>query len=302
MDLKAIKSFQLIVAYGSFKRAAEELNYAQSTVTMQIQRLEADLGVQLIERGTKFRLTEAGKMFYERSLPIAQDLERLQSTIADTRSGEAGHIRLGATEPTASYRLPPLLSAFMADYPRIRIAVEIASTPALHERLQQGELDMAICSVPELGDRLYFEPLFTEPFALLLPEKHPLVGAADIALTDVQGHRLLITSANCPYRKQLTFLLQHTGTTLSDTMEIGSMAALPYYVASGLGIALVPLVVLQPPPSGTVIRMVNNDSIHMTSGLACRTEQNPLKPAASKLYYYLKQELQHMNQALGIQL
>ncbi|MDQ0062819.1 LysR family transcriptional regulator [Paenibacillus harenae] len=302
MDLKAIKSFQLIVAYGSFKRAAEELNYAQSTVTMQIQRLEADLGVQLIERGTKIGLTEAGRMFYEQSLPIAQDLERLQSTIADARSGEAGHIRLGVNEPTASYRLPPLLSAFMADYPRIRIAVEIAGTPSLSERLQQGELDMAICSVPELGDRLCFEPLFTEPFALLLPEKHPLAGTADIALTDIQGHRLLITSANCPYRKQLSFLLQRTETTLSDTVEIGSMAALPYYVACGFGIALVPLVVLNPPPAGTVIRKVNNDGIHMTIGLACRAEQYPLKPAASKLYRYLKQELQHMNQALGIKL
>ncbi|MGO4537970.1 LysR family transcriptional regulator [Paenibacillus sp. 2TAB19] len=302
MDLKAIKSFQLIVAYGSFKRAAEELNYAQSTVTMQIQRLENDLGVQLIERGTKFKLTEAGRLFYEQSLPIAQDLERLQAAITDARSGEAGHIRLGVTEPTASYRLPPLLSRFMADFPRIHISIEIASTPTLCDRLQQNELDIVIGSAPELGTRLYFEPLFTEPFALLLPEEHPLAGAANIALRDIQGHRLLITSANCPYRKQLSFLLHQQGSAASDTIEIGSMAALPHYVAYGLGIALVPMVILQPPPAGTVIRTINIDGIHMTSGITCHTSFHPMKPAVSKLYQYLKHELQHMKQALGIQL
>lgn len=53
MDLKTLKTFQMIVKYGSFNRAADEMNYVQSTVTMQIQKLEFDLGVQLIERGKK---------------------------------------------------------------------------------------------------------------------------------------------------------------------------------------------------------------------------------------------------------
>ncbi len=95
MDLKTLKTFQLIVSLGSFNRAAEELNYAQSTVTMQIQKLESDLGVQLIERGKGLQLTIAGRLFHERSLQIVKDLERLQSRISDLLLGEAGHIRLG---------------------------------------------------------------------------------------------------------------------------------------------------------------------------------------------------------------
>lgn len=63
MDMKAVKTFHKIVTCKSFNRAAEELNYAQSTVTMQIQKLETDLGVRLLERGKTFRLTEAGRLF-----------------------------------------------------------------------------------------------------------------------------------------------------------------------------------------------------------------------------------------------
>lgn len=72
MDLKTLKTFQMIVKHGSFIRAADEMNYVQSTVTMQIQKLESELGIQLIERGKKISLTEAGRLFYDQSLQIVK--------------------------------------------------------------------------------------------------------------------------------------------------------------------------------------------------------------------------------------
>lgn len=98
MDLKTLKTFQMIVKYGSFVRAAEEMNYVQSTVTMQIQKLESDLGVQLIERGKKIQLTEAGRLFHDQSLQIVKSMEQLQTNLSDLKLGEAGNIRIGVTE------------------------------------------------------------------------------------------------------------------------------------------------------------------------------------------------------------
>ncbi|BBH23648.1 hypothetical protein Back11_49930 [Paenibacillus baekrokdamisoli] len=160
MDLKTLKTFQMIVKYGSFVRAAEEMNYVQSTVTMQIQKLESDLGVQLIERGKKLQLTEAGRLFHEQSLQIIKNMEQLQSNLSDLQLGEAGNIRIGVTEPTASHRLPRIVARFMSEFPNIRISVEFANTPTISERLLKGELDFALCSAPDLGSELYFEPLF----------------------------------------------------------------------------------------------------------------------------------------------
>lgn len=148
MDIKTLKTLHMIVKHGSFHQAAVEMNYAQSTVTMQIQKLEVDLGIQLIERGKKIRLTEAGRLFYEESLEIVKRMERLHANVTDLQSGEVGNVRVGLTEPTASYRLPQLLKEFMTMYPRIRVSLEIASTTALVESIQQGNLDFACCSAP----------------------------------------------------------------------------------------------------------------------------------------------------------
>lgn len=291
MDLKTLKTFQMIVKYGSFIRAAEEMNYVQSTVTMQIQKLESEVGIRLIERGKKIRLTEAGRLFYDQSLQIVKNIDQLQMNLSDFQLGESGNIRLGVTEPTASYRLPGILERFLSQYPKIRISVDVANTATLSERLLKGDIDLALCSTPDLGSKLYFEPLFKEDFVVLMPKNHPLTQHSVIAPEDLRGHRLLITSAVCPYRRKLEMVLQESGNIPIDTMEIGSMTALKYYVESGLGIALVPEIVLKPVPTGTTIRTISSSLIHMTFGVLFNSSEYPLKLASSKLYQFLKQEL-----------
>jgi DNA-binding transcriptional LysR family regulator len=76
-----------------------------------------------------------------------------------------------------------------------------------------------------------------------------------------------------------------------DTMEIGSMTALKYFVESGLGLALIPDIVLNPVPAGTVIREMEGVVIDMTCGILCKLSNYPLKLTSSRLYGFLKQEL-----------
>lgn len=289
MDFKILKTFHAIVKYGSFHRAAQEMNYVQSTVTMQIQKLESELGVTLIERGKDMALTEAGRIFYEQSLRIAKSMDNLQKSMTSIGLGEAGHLRLGATEPTASHRLPQILKAFMIKYPGIRVSVEIASTLVLSERIRKGELDLALSTAPGIGSDLYFEPMYQEKFVLLLPEHHPLTGKDKLTAEDFAGHRLLITSSTCPYRKKLEYLLQEKGNILLDTMEVGSMTALKYYVEHGLGIALVPKIIVGPETMGTTARTIDGSLMHMTIGLLCKESLHPFQQASLKLYTCLKQ-------------
>ena len=292
MDLKSIKTFHLIAKYESFIRAAEELNYSPSTVTMQMRKLESDLGVQLIERGKPFRLTEAGRLFREQSIPLIRHMEQLQAVMSDWESGEAGHIRLGVTEPTASHRLPRLLNIFLHRHPKIQISVDIADTPTLTDRVLKGEVDLALCSSPDTGEELYYEPLFKEPFAVLVPENHPLARKAAVGAHDFREHRLLVTSADCPYRRKLEMALNEAGNVPTDLMEIGGMTALKFYVESGLGIALVPGIMLNPAPRGTVVRPLGGDlSIDMTLGMLYAKTGCPFTQATSKLYRFLKEEL-----------
>ncbi|MDR0270794.1 LysR family transcriptional regulator [Paenibacillus sp.] len=295
MDLKAVKTFQRIVALGGFNRAAEELNYAQSTVTMQIQKLETELGMRLIDRGKTFELTEAGRLFLEQSAHIVRDIEQLKDMMTELVSGEAGHVRLGVVEPVASYRLPEVLASFLHDYPNIRVSITIASSSTLYEQLQHGELDLAICSPPILRTTLYFEPLLTEHFVVLLPDQHPLACKDVISIRDLRDHRLLITAADCPYRRKLELIMQEPGGHPLDTLEIGSMSALKFYVQSGIGAALVPLSVLRPEPTGTVIRPLKGHEVDMTCGLLCKAEDYPPRLATGRLYEFLQKKLSDRN-------
>ncbi|MFC0216564.1 LysR family transcriptional regulator [Paenibacillus chartarius] len=300
MDYKTLKTFQTIVKYGSFVRAAKEMNYVQSTVTMQMQKLESDLGVELIERGNgkEIRLTEAGRLFHDQSLQIVKNMEQLQTNMSNWKLGETGHLRIGVTEPTASYRLPGLLKEFMAEYPKIRISLEIANTPALSERTLRGELDFALCSAPDLGTELYFEPLFKEEFVALLPEHHPLALKAVLSPEDLRPYRLLITSATCPYRRRLEMVMQETGNVALDTMEIGSMTALKFYVESGLGIALIPRIIAETQSGGTTIRSIERSLIDMTFGMVCKASAYPLQWAGQKLYQYFTMHLRERGQSV----
>ncbi|MFB5761355.1 LysR family transcriptional regulator [Paenibacillus medicaginis] len=291
MDLKSLKTFQMIVKHGSFIRAAQEMNYAQSTVTMQMQKLESGLGVQLIERGKEIALTEAGRLLYDESMQIIKNMEHLEISLSDLKSGESGHIRLGVTEPTASYRLPALLGKFMSLHPNIRISVDISNTPTLSERILKGEIDFALCTAPELGSGLFYEPLFHEEFVALMPEGHPLADKEVIVPEDFQGYRLLITSATCPYRRKLEMTLQEKGNVLLDTMEIGSMTALKFYVEDGLGVALVPKIMVEPGTKGITFKRVGGSLIHMTMGMLCKEAAYPFQLAGQRLYQYLKERL-----------
>lgn len=291
MDPKSLRAFHRIAALGSFRLAAEELNYAQSTITMQIQRLEEDLGVVLFERAGGLRLTEEGRLLKERSLPILQDMDRLRRTLTEMREGDAGEVRLGATEPAVSCRLPALLKRFAERYPKIRISIESASTPVLSERLRKGELDLALCAMPELAEGLHFEQLYREPFVALIPADHPLASQALVRLDELAAYKLIVTASNCPYRRKLEVLLAGCAAPAAETMEIGSMTALASYVAIGLGVALVPGVLADEPPAGVVSRPIQGTAVDMACGLLSRASESPLTPAGAKLYAAVRDEL-----------
>src|SRR4051812_8762312 len=113
MDLRHLVTFQSVVKHDSFVRAADELQYAQSTVTLHIQQLESELGVKLFaRRGKKVRLNEAGRAFMEQAEQILAQVGTLKQSMLDLGQGEAGYVRVGAIEPAASRRLPALLVPF----------------------------------------------------------------------------------------------------------------------------------------------------------------------------------------------
>src|SRR5258708_10414048 len=125
MELRHISTFQAIVHEGSFLRAAEKLMYAQSTITLHIQQLEAELGVKLfIRQGKKVQLTEAGRSLQEQADSLVARATPLQETMFNLVAGEAGHVRVGVSDRDASFRLPQTPRPLCRERPPTQRSIE----------------------------------------------------------------------------------------------------------------------------------------------------------------------------------
>ncbi|MGZ4164724.1 MAG: LysR family transcriptional regulator [Tumebacillaceae bacterium] len=292
MDLRALKTFQMVVKAGSFQQAAQELQYVQSTVTMQIKKLEADLGVTLFQRGKKLTLTEAGRLLLEHSSPLLHNVEVVEQTMREVARGEAGVVRVGCIEPTASRRFSPLISEFCSARPNVSLIVESSSTRVLSNRVLIGDLDFAICSQPQtLGDA-EFEPLFSEPIGVILPITHPLAAQEHIQWADLQKVRMLHASTNCQYRWKLDNALLQRSQTLPNTLEVaGSYELMMQLVEQGLGVAFAPTVYADIAPDKLVCRPICDVKIDLPVGLYYRRDNLPLGIASSAFVDHIRTHL-----------
>lgn len=292
MELRHLQTFQAILQEGSFLQAAEKLQYAQSTITLHIQQLEAELGVQLFSRrGKKVQLTTAGRSLREHADHLLHRAAALQQVMLDLVAGEAGHLRIGSIEPVASMRLSGLLVQLCREYPKVRLTLETGVTQVLSQRVVDGELDIAICSPPSARLGLAFELLFCDPMALLIPATHPLSEKVVIQVADLRGERLLLTERNCPYREVFEKAILTHGITPFTGLEIMSLEVLRRMVVSGLGVGVMPVDSITPAPQGTVVRTIDGLSLELPVGVAQSLEGSIPRLTLELLLQRLRNEL-----------
>jgi LysR family transcriptional regulator, regulator of the ytmI operon len=292
MDLRALKTFQTVVKVGSFQQAAQELQYVQSTVTMQIKKLEADLGVTLFHRGKNLTLTEAGRLLLGHASPLLHNVEIVEQAMREVSIGEAGFVRVGCIEPTASRRFSQLVREFCATRPHVSMSFEVMSTKMLTERVLAGELDFAICSLPDIPGEYEFEPIFTESLSLILSMAHPLAEKEFVRWSDLTEERILYASLNCQYRCRLDNCLLQLKQTLPSTMQVaGSYEVMMQFVQHGMGLAFAPSIYAGTAPDHLVSREIEDVSLDLPIGLLRRREAIPLGNAASAFYLHIRSHL-----------
>ena len=269
MEFRHLQTFEAIIKTGSFLSAAEKLQYAQSTITLHVKQLETELGVKLFaRRGKKVQLTKAGEALSSHASFLLHRAEILQQEMTELVIGETGHLRIGAIEPVASLKLPNLLASFCHKYPNIRLTLETGVTKVISERVVRGKLDLAICSPPDVSLGLSFKRLFDDSMALLIPSKHYLSDKAIVEVIDLEKERLLVTETNCPYRHVFETEVFARGVNPDLGIEIMSLKVLQGMVQSGLGIGVMPIGVIIPPPENTVVRNLHEVDLKLPVGIA----------------------------------
>ena len=241
MELRQLETFRAVAAELSFTRAATALDYAQSSVTAQIQTLESELGVRLFDRlGRRVALTDAGTrllVYAERLLSLA---EEARTTLAD--GGEpAGTLTIGAPETVLTYRLPSVLQRFRARLPRVRLLFRPTPNAELQRAIADGSLDVGFgLGEPMQARGLAVELLGTEPLVIVAAPEHLLAGAAQVEPTQLQHETILLTRPGCGYRALFISTLSAGGVQLAGSLDFGSVEAIKQCVAAGVGIAALP--------------------------------------------------------------
>lgn len=275
MEFRHLQTFQAIVQAGSFLKAAEQLQYAQSTITLHIQQLEAELGVKLFSRrGKRTELTVAGRTLQEHADRLLQRAANLQQTMKDLVAGEAGHLRIGSIEPVASVHLPAILVQFCQEHPQVRLTFEVGVTQVICQHVATGMLDLAICSPPNANLGLTFELLFQDPISLLIPATYHLAALDEVPAALLAQERLILTEEHCPYRNILEKALLSDGINPFSGIEVMSLEALKQMVRYGLGIGVIPTAAIATSPPSTIARSIAGLDLKLPVGIAFNSEAN----------------------------
>ena len=174
MELRHLRYFIAVAEELNFTRAAERLHMAQPPLSQQIQHLEAQLGFQLFRR-TKRRvqLTEAGRVFFEESQKILQQVDRAIQLGKQTSRGELGQLTVGFVSSSAHNVVPAILQAFRTRCPAVKLELHELTTNEQLQRLRFGQIDIGFVRPPIEEDGINSEIVFREPLIVALPETHP---------------------------------------------------------------------------------------------------------------------------------
>ena len=249
MNLRDLQYLVAVAEHRHFGRAADASFVSQPTLSMQLKKLEKELGIQLIERNPRHvLLTEAGRQIVERAKAILAEVDTIRSIARQAADADAGTVRIGLFPTLAPYLLPHVVPKVHQRFPDLELLLVEEKTDIVHRQLTEGRLDAALMAMPVDDDQLHVEHLFDEDFVLAVPADHELAqvqGPVDVSVL-AREQVLLLEEGHC-LREQALSVCQLGGASERSGFRATSLETLRQMVAAGVGVTLLPQLSVQPP-------------------------------------------------------
>lgn len=247
MTLTELRYIVTLAQVQHFGHAAERCNVSQPTLSIAVKKLESELGVDLFERSkSSVRVTPIGQSIVDQSQRVLEEAAAIKDIASAGKDQLGNPLHVGAIFTIGPYLFPHFIPALQKAAPEMSLIIEEGYTSTLRKRLRSGEVDVIIVALPFTEPDVVVQPLYEEPFVLLLPEQHPLAKKKDIRHRDLDGENVLMMGEGHCFRDQVIEALPHinqhpTKVAPIRTMTEGSsLETLCYMVASGLGITILP--------------------------------------------------------------
>lgn len=257
MELRHLRYFVAVAEERHFTRAAARLGIRQPPLSLQIRRLEQEVGAPLFHRLTRgVELTESGALLLEDARQILGQMERTLAGVQSRARGETGRIRVGFAGATYFQPIVPgIVRAFRERFPGVVLSPEQSNTPHLVAGLKTGDIDIAFVR-PPVGDDsgLGIDLLIEEPMLAVLPARHRLAGTAAVPLAALAGETfILFPRAIGPgLHDGIIAACRRAGFTPLLGQEAPQIPAIVPMVAAGFGVSIVPASIGQIHSDGAV--------------------------------------------------
>ncbi|KUJ41356.1 LysR family transcriptional regulator [Streptomyces albus subsp. albus] len=246
IDPRRLRVLRALAEHGTVTAAAKALYLSPSAASQQLAALEAEVGHALLERrGRSVRLTATGSVLAEHATRIAVQIERAEADLAAVSAGLAGDVTVAAFATAITEVVAPAVAALRHPAPQVRVRVKDAEGRTSLRLLLDGEVDVAVAvehreTLGSGADALLREPLYAEPFDVVLPPEHPLAGRPAVALPDLAADPWITPWPGNPVHDVVLRACEDAGFQPRVDCLSDDFRAVTALVACGSGVALVP--------------------------------------------------------------
>ncbi len=277
-DLRQLECFCAVARTGSFTKAADDLGVSQPSLSEQIAKLEHSLGAPLFERlNRRVELTPLGEAILGHAQALLEDAAALPDHFERAREGVRGPLRVGAIPTILPYYLAPLLKGFADRYPDVDLHVREGTTAELLEQVLEGQMDLAVVSLPVEAAGLVMKELFRDTLYLAVPDGHPLAESEKVQLRRVSQERLLILKDGHCLRDETLAICDRARARFTAQFEADQFLTIFELIRAGFGVSVVP-------------------EMGRTLSKGCRLIE--LEPKASRRVGYIRLERRYLSKPL----
>jgi len=241
MTITQLKYTLAVAKYGNFTTASEKCFVTQPTLSMQVQKLEEELGVTIFNRSTKpLQVTDVGEKVLFQARKIVEESSRMNDVISEEKGIIGGTLKVGIIPTVSSTLLPLFLNIFIKKHKNVELKIEEYNTDTLSKKLEDNTIDCAIAATPLNNSKIIERPIYYEPFVAYVPEHHFLSGNKSLGLDDLSNSDLLILEDGHCFRNQVLNLCSIDDVNKHYELKSGSFETLINLSNNGPWMTIIP--------------------------------------------------------------
>jgi LysR family transcriptional regulator, transcriptional activator of the cysJI operon len=242
MEDHKLRVFCAVAETKSFSKASELIHLTQPAVSLQIQAMEELYETRLFDRsGNTINLTPAGEILYKRAKEILALYAEAQQNISEITGAIKGSLSIGASSTIGNYLLPHIIAAFKKKVPQVNISLVVSNTKTITEKLNAGEIDIALVEGDVSKQRFSVETLISDELVVIMSPAHPWAERRNLPAIELTKEPLILREEGSGTRQIILKHLEEHGLKLDQlkiALVMGSTEAIKGAVEEGLGVSI----------------------------------------------------------------